>query len=188
MPGTLALQRPLRPPLMLARDTTSTSILPTRVNASWEEHLSTRLCEAVARGRTRKFNELLAEGADPNWSSPEDGRTALHIAAEKGRAAFVLSLLRAGANICATDSRGRTALTIFTQRRTLFGGRVLFCPTSASYDCFAYLQQAYRAEAAAGPQRPPCDVKFEGIAVIHPGQEIGLARMPSLASLILCSW
>ena len=110
-----------------------------------------------------------------------------YIAADKGRAALVLSLLRAGANICATDSRGRTALAIFTQRRTLFGGRLLFCPTSASYDCYAYLQQAYRAEAAAGRLRPPCDVKFEGIAVIHPGQEIGLARMPGLASLVLCS-
>ena len=89
----------LLPPQVLVRDTPSSTMPPTRTNASWGEHLPTRLSEAVARGHMRTFNELLAEGADPNWSSPEDGRTALHIAAEKGRAVFVLSLIRAGVNI-----------------------------------------------------------------------------------------
>ena len=40
------------------------------MDASWEDHLSTQLYEAAARGQSRKFNQLLADGVNPNSANP----------------------------------------------------------------------------------------------------------------------
>lgn len=150
----------------------------------YEDHLSRRLFEAVERGQTRRFHELLVEGANPDWCRSTDGSTALHMAAQKGRTTFILGLLHAGANVGAKDARGRTAHDIFQQKKLLFG-RYVFCRTASSYDCLVhltYLTRAYYHEVEVrrqmSCQRPPPDVKFEGIAVIHPGQEIDLGCKP----------
>ena len=123
------------------------------MTCSWDDYLSRSLYESAARGQVRTFNQLLAEGVNPNWCRPDDGSTPLHIAAQKGRSSFVLGLLRAGADTCARDARGRTALDIFLKRNsyTLFGPFV-FCRTKASYDCLvqlAYLTRVLREKAEA---------------------------------------
>ena len=110
--------------------------------SSGEDFMSKRLYDAVARGKAIDFQEVLVEGANPNWSNPVDGRTPLHVAALHSRAAFVLSLLRAGANINATDARGRTALDLFLKWKTI--GGCLFLRRASGYDCYGYLTQAHQ--------------------------------------------
>ena len=160
-----------------AREMPLSLVLSSRdTNAAREDHLSSRLWEAAARGQSRKFNELLAHGANPNWAHP-DGSTPIHIAAQTGRSAFVLSLLRAGANTGATDARGRTALDYFIKRNTYhFFGAVVFCRTEATYDCLVQLSFLTR-EHSKKAEAPPQDVKYEGnfAVVLHPGEEIDLA-------------
>ena len=161
-----------------ARDMPLSLVLSSRdTNAAREDHLSSRLWEAAARGQSREFNELLAlHGANPNWAHP-DGSTPLHIAAQTGRSTFVLSLLRAGANTGATDARGRTALDYFIKRNTYhFFGAFVFCRTEAAYDCLVQLSFLTR-EHSKKAEAPPQDVKYEGIfaVVLHPGEETDLA-------------
>ena len=87
---------------------------------------------------------------------------------QKGRSSFVFSLLRAGADTCAMDTRGRTAFDVLPHERTsLFS-------TASSNECARYLIQARNSQAAASSQV----ADYEGVAVIHPGEEIGLASMP----------
>ena len=131
------------------------------------------------------FNVLLAEGANPNWACPEDGRTPLHLAAQRNESDMILGLLRAGADIHATDLRGRNAFQLFVERKRVFG-RMLFLWSTASYDSFAHLRQAYHAESSVNSnvrsRRGGEDqsdaisrvVEYEGVAVIHPGGELGL--------------
>ena len=141
------------------------------MTCSWDDYLSRSLYESAARGQVRTFNQLLAEGVNPNWCRPDDGSTPLHIAAQKGRSSFVLGLLRAGADTCARDARGRTALDVCRERTTLFSN------TASSNDCALCLTQARNSQAAARSQF----AAYEGIAVIHPGEEIDLASVPGLA-------
>eukprot|EP00964_Phaeocystis_antarctica_P148871 scaffold115845_cov58-Phaeocystis_antarctica.AAC.3 len=167
-----------------------------------QECLSRRLYGAVARGKMATFEELLAEGAIPNWAHPDDGRTPLHVAAQNGRADFINLLLGAGANIANTDDRGRTALDLFLKGKTCIAG-CLFMRKATAYDCLALLTLAHQAHhagtdfvttrLAASPPvvahlaaLPPCPgsppsydaAKHEYIAVIHPGDELVLARTP----------
>ena len=138
------------------------------MTCSWDDYLSQSLYEAAARGQARTFNQLLAEGANPNWCRREDGSTPLHVAVQKGRSSFVFSLLRAGADTCAMDTRGRTAFDVLPHERTsLFS-------TASSNECARYLIQARNSQAAASSQL----TEYEGLAVIHPGDEIDLASIP----------
>lgn len=159
-----------------AREMPLSLVLASRdMGAAWEDQLSSRLYEAAARGQSRKFNQLLADGANPNWSHP-NGSTALHIAAQKGRSAFVLSLLSAGANTGATDARSYTALQIFVKRISynVLGG-FIFCRTGSTYDCLVQLTYLTRAQSKKAEPEAPQDIMFEGIAVLHPGEEVDLA-------------
>ena len=113
-----------------------------------EECLSRRLYSAVARCKTATFVELLAEGANPNWAHPDDGRTPLHVAAQNGRPDFILGLLRAGTNVDNTDDRGRTALDLFLKGKTCIVG-CLFMRKASSYDCLALLIQAHQVHSGA---------------------------------------
>ena len=85
------------------------------------------------------------------------------------RSSFVFGLLRAGADTYALDAQCRTALDMLRERTTRFS-------TASSNDCARYLTQARNSQAAASSQV----AKYEGIAVIHPGEEISLiTAMPS---------
>ena len=139
------------------------------MTCSWDVYLSQSLYEATARGQIRTFNQLLAEGANPNWHRPEDGSTPLHAAAQKGRSSFVFGLLRAGADTYALDAQGRTALDMLRERTTRFS-------TASSNDCARYLTQARNSQAATSSQV----AKYEGIAVIHPGEEMHIGLHPSM--------
>lgn len=156
------------------------------MDAASEGHLSRQLYEAVARGQTRRFNELLDQGANPDrcWPGQQHGSTALHMAAQQGRTAFIHGLLRVGANVLATDALGRTAYDVFQQKQTLFG-HFVFCKTAASYDCLVHLayltrfaarNEAEMARQASSQCPPHQEVQFEGIAVLHPGHEIDLGQ------------
>ena len=147
---------------------------PLESRLSWdqdyEDYRSGELYDAAARGQAAHVQELLEDGVNPDWCSPEDGLTPLHIAALKGRGECLLCLLRAGADIYATGAHGCTALDLFQQQKTLF--RV--CDTlfqSRSYkDCRAYLMKAH-ADVQHRVQEVP---EYKGMVVIHPGEELGL--------------
>lgn len=66
-----------------------------------EEELPCKeLCDCAARGDAEACKRLLDSGdiLDVNWKRPEDGNTALHVAAEEGHAKVARVLLAAGAS------------------------------------------------------------------------------------------
>lgn len=71
--------------------------------------MSAELINAVLAGDVVKATALLKSGADCN-SSNEEGATLLMLAAGAGHIEMVEMLIRAGANVDATDARGWTAL------------------------------------------------------------------------------
>lgn len=87
-----------------------------------------------------------------------------------------LSLLSAGANTGATDARSYTALQIFVKRISynVLGG-FIFCRTGSTYDCLMQLTYLTRAQSKKAEPEAPQDIMFEGIAVLHPGEEVDLA-------------
>ena len=113
---------------------------------------------------------------DPSAITLPSVRLPLQIAAQKGRSAFVLSLLSAGANTGATDARSYTALQIFVKRISynVLGG-FIFCRTGSTYDCLMQLTYLTRAQSKKAEPEAPQDIMFEGIAVLHPGEEVDLA-------------
>jgi ankyrin repeat protein len=71
--------------------------------------MSAELFAAALAGDAGTVHELLAAGADPNWTD-EAGATALMAAAQQGRLEAVQALIDAGAEVDATDASGWTAL------------------------------------------------------------------------------
>mmetsp|Transcript_45643 Transcript_45643/g.145680 ORF Transcript_45643/g.145680 Transcript_45643/m.145680 type:complete len:289 (+) Transcript_45643:77-943(+) len=59
-----------------------------------------QLCDSASRGDAEECRRLLETGdvVDVNWQRPEDGNTALHLAAEESHMPVVRALLAAGAN------------------------------------------------------------------------------------------
>ncbi|WP_435017838.1 ankyrin repeat domain-containing protein [Tundrisphaera sp. TA3] len=68
------------------------------------------LDRAAASGDAGAVRASLDAGADPRTRTGEERRTALHAAAEAGRAGLIPLLIEAGAAVDARDERGRTAL------------------------------------------------------------------------------
>tara|TARA_B100000795_G_scaffold149415_1_gene111909 strand:+ start:282 stop:860 length:579 start_codon:yes stop_codon:yes gene_type:complete len=131
----------------------------------WEEYRSGILYAATASGQAASVHKLLSEGVNPDWFNPKDGLTPLHIAALEGRAECVLSLLRAGADIYATDAHGCTALDFCTEQR--------WSTRRRNYKhCSAYLRKAH----ADCQDRSSSMEEYQGIVVVHPGEELGLVR------------
>merc|ERR1712232_1233394 len=62
-----------------------------------EEIPNKELCDAVRSGDKKELERLLESGVvkNVNWRRPEDGNTALHVAAEEGHGAVVRALLAA---------------------------------------------------------------------------------------------
>ena len=138
----------------------------------YEDYRSGQLYEAAARGELRQVDAMLEAGVDPDWCSPEDGLTPLHIAALKGRAECLLRLLRAGADIYATGAHGCTALDLFEQQKILFRICDKMFQSRSYKDCRAYLMQAH----ADCEHRAKEVAEYKGIVVLHPGEEMGILQ------------
>ena len=168
-----------------AQPSTRAPAAPTAITmVAWQEkERSRQLFDAVVRGRTRLFRQLLAAGADPDCYRDEKGRSALHVAALKFRLYFLSDLLASGVDVGARDARGRTACDLLYQKRgfcTAIRHPVLsiFCPLwrIADYDCFTLLSRQTRAHLDRSPIPTFPDAHFGGVAVVHPGQEVALGR------------
>ena len=61
-------------------------------------------------GDSKKVQELLNAGADPNSRLKSCGNTPLHVAAINGRDAVVQMLVEAGADVKVVDEKGATPL------------------------------------------------------------------------------
>ena len=127
------------------------------------------MCDAAARGELRHVHDLLEEGVDPDWCSPEDGLTPLHIAALKGRAECLLRLLRAGADIYATGAHGCTALDLFEQQKILFRVCDKLFQSRSYKNCRTYLMQAHadcqhRAEEWLNIRALSCSIRAKSWA------------------------
>ena len=137
---------------------------------SWEEYRSSILYAATACGQASSVHKLLSEGVNPDWYHPAEGLTPLHIAAVKGHAICVLTLLRAGADIYAVDTHGCTARDFCIEQKSTrrcnykYGGNYK--------DCLACLRKAH----ADCQDRSSSMEEYQGIVVVHPDQELGLVR------------
>lgn len=73
--------------------------------------LNTGLIEAVTKGRVKEIRELLAKGADPNFTTPEKAAPLL-MAASGGDTDIAALLIDAGAKVEAANESGKTALML----------------------------------------------------------------------------
>ncbi len=140
------------------------------ITAAWQHQhkRSAQLFRAAEHGQVKIVNQLLSEGTDPEWLDPERGITALHVATMHGRAACVLSLLRAGADIHAKGAHGCTPLELFGFGASWFWVADRMCKSCNYKACQRYLLKAHDASRAR--------FKYQGFAVIHPGGEFGLVH------------
>lgn len=146
----------------------------------------TMLNQSVLWGHTREFQQLLVIGTNPNLR--EHGYTPLHLAAMKGRHAFVLLLIGYGADPYATDNLGRTALVIFRKRHAFGFGSVLCLPTLSAHRahealCLPPLNMTSSAlpstafYALRNSEEPSSvvGVGYTDISILSPGGEVHLA-------------
>ena len=79
-----------------------------------EEHtLEDQLIEAAGAGRLIEVDRLIAEGVvDVDGTTREDHSRALHLSAQNGRPLVTNSLIRAGADVNATNDGGDTPLIL----------------------------------------------------------------------------
>lgn len=68
------------------------------------------LYKATYLGRTSKIKKLIQDGVNINVKSPNSKRTPLHIAASRGKAEIVKTLIDNGADMNASDNDGKTPL------------------------------------------------------------------------------
>ena len=152
----------------------------------WALTRSRTLHESVLWGYGRELQQMLVMGANPNLY--ERGYTPLHLAARKGRYAFILLLLAYGADPEATDNLGQTALVIFRKRHAF--GPLLCLPNIASHDAHDALSlPPLRMPTSSLPptafyalrdeeERPSViDVEYTDISIISPNGEVHLARV-----------
>eukprot|EP00890_Picochlorum_soloecismus_P005563 jgi/Picsp_1/6007/NSC_03361-R1_cd4-specific ankyrin repeat protein len=64
---------------------------------------------ACSHGTKREVQELLQDGADPDWRG-EDGDTGLHRAIRRGRISIAALLAQSGCDLEVTNSKGQSAL------------------------------------------------------------------------------
>lgn len=69
------------------------------------------LLEAASLGKAERLEEMLLQGADPNWRN-DGGETALHLAASRGHTQTAACLLAYGANPAIPNNQGLTALSL----------------------------------------------------------------------------
>jgi len=138
--------------------------------AAWQhqQNRSAQLYHAAQNGLEKTLNLLLSEGTDPDWLHPELGITVLHVATMHGRAACVLSLLRAGVDIHAKGTHGCTPLDLFGFGARWFGVADRMCPGCDYRACHRYLLKAHAASSARS--------NYQGFVVLHPGGEAGLVH------------
>eukprot|EP00929_Paragymnodinium_shiwhaense_P078200 TRINITY_DN40493_c0_g1_i1.p1 TRINITY_DN40493_c0_g1~~TRINITY_DN40493_c0_g1_i1.p1 ORF type:complete len:310 (+),score=109.40 TRINITY_DN40493_c0_g1_i1:97-1026(+) len=79
-----------------------------------EEIPNKELCDAAKNGDAQELKRLLDAGTvkDVNWGRPEDGNTALHIAAEEGHSDLVKQLLTKGASVDILNDFGLKAVCL----------------------------------------------------------------------------
>lgn len=116
-------------------------LLPTE-SARGRKHLAEiaelrhALMVAVSKGDVPTLNKLLAMNTGVNFT--EDGKTPIHLAAEKGYSDVVQVLLEHGANFRAKDAEGKTPLEIALTKKY---GRTTDILFNASRPYFAKQEQ-----------------------------------------------
>lgn len=122
--SSITIPRPEIAKLLLARGANPNGVskallsrrafpLTEAVSASVRNHLQ-HDPESVNEDGFAVVKALLEHHADVSLSNPDDGRTPLHIACERGILPVVRLLLNAGAKVMPRDARGKTSLDYAT--------------------------------------------------------------------------
>lgn len=82
-------------------------------------HMSTdyAIFNAAEKNDSRALKKLLDSGIDPNVRDYDRGATPLHLAANKGHVEAIEILIDAGADVNATNNRGRTPIHSLMEMR-----------------------------------------------------------------------
>ncbi|XP_037875630.1 leucine-rich repeat serine/threonine-protein kinase 1 isoform X2 [Bombyx mori] len=92
-----------------------------------DTHGRSALHAAALAERSACLSALCSAGAyvDARWDSSAGGKTALHIAAERGHVENIRAMLKAGASLHITDSGGDTALSLAEKNNHRHAARAL---------------------------------------------------------------
>jgi uncharacterized protein len=88
-----------------------------RVAPAWQATLNVNLFTAANRGAAERIDELLRQGADAHWATPDEGMTALIVAALQGHAECVHRLAKAS-DLRRQDKNGWTALHFAAEKKS----------------------------------------------------------------------